>query len=569
MGKRFVLVRILRGIVSNGLALLGAWALLEVVKRLIEARAPGPVDWSVPANTRLGQDVPTVAELVGDRLGPTLELLVLVMVLAMVLGALHVALFRRSSPPGSRGVLSALRLVWLNFWTSVPPFYLYLLILLVFAIWLHILPSGSAPAGAGLVTRLRYLLVPGLVLSLIPGMVLANKGLRELEARGAGLTSGHPYLLPAHVFLYMSAEALRMVGLILALAALVDGRNISRSLLFAGTWMNDAPIVVGLAWVMVIIVVVSRVLADLVQAGDEYILHRAGAGSGIPADGVSSRRGSIFTLGLALAVFGALAALALLSPWTAGYDPYRPSLQERLVSPSLSHLLGADYVGRDIFSRVVHALRFEFLISLVALAGVVLIAAPWGAVAVYLRERRSWPWALVREAVMWPVRVLTAFPWVALAVLVYVYNTGGLGTESGRSLGPGEGFSVYLAALLLILVPRGVRMCTECFSATSPSVSVSRRAVASIAVLVPMVTAVAVFVSINLGMEGLAVQSPRPALGLMYLEFRDYLSTMSVATLVGVSLAAVLLVFSLLLAGECLLERMKVRSGRVWSRGLE
>jgi len=492
------------------------------------------------------------------------------MVLAMAMGALHVALFRRSSPPGSRGVLSALRLVWLNFWTSVPPFYLYLLILLVFAVWLHILPAGgSAPAGAGLVTRLRYLLVPGLVLSLIPGMVLANKGLREVEARGAGLTNGPRYLLPAHVFLYMSAEALRMVGLILALAAFVDGRNISSSLISWGMWANDAPVVIGLAWVMAIIVVVSRLVADLVQATDEYILHRAGAGSGIPADGVSSRRGTIFTLGLALAVFGALAALALLSPWTAGYDPLRPSLHERLASPSLSHLLGADYVGRDIFSRVVHALRFEFLMSLVALAGVATLSAPWSALAVYLRQRRSWPWALVREAVMWPVRVLTAFPWVALAVLVYVYNTGGLGTESAQMLEPHESLPVYLSILLIILVPRGVRMCVECFSATSPSVSVSRRAVASLAVLVPMVTAVAVFVSINLGMEGLAVQSPRPALGLMYLEFRDYLSTMSVATLVGVSLAAVLLVFSLLLAGEYLVDRMKVRSGRVWSRGLE
>jgi len=76
-------------------------------------------------------------------------------------------------------------------------------------------------------------------------------------------------------------------------------------------------------------------------------------------------------------------------------------------------------------------------------------------------------------------------------------------------------------------------------------------------------------VGINLGFLGLIVQPPRPTLGMMFFEMRDYVSTMSVAALTGVSLAGVLLVFSLLLAGECLLQRMKVRSGRVWSRGLE
>jgi|GEM_PF-2209348 len=96
-----------------------------------------------------------------------------------------------------------------------------------------------------------------------------------------------------------------------------------------------------------------------------------------------------------------------------------------------------------------------------------------------------------------------------------------------------------------------------------------RRAVASIAVLVPMVTAAAVFVGVNVSLLELGVQAPRPVLGLMAQEMRYYLGTMSVATVVSVPLASVLLVSSLLLAGEYLLDRMSVRSGRVWSRGIE
>jgi peptide/nickel transport system permease protein len=319
---------------------------------------------------------------------------------------------------------------------------------------------------------------------------------------------------------------------------------------------------------MVIMVVVSRLLADLVETADGYMLRRAGAADSAPADAMSSRKGSTFTLGLALVIFGALAALALFSPWTAGYSPYDQSLRERLASPSLSHLLGTDYVGRDIFSRIVHALRFEFLVSLVALAAVALISVPWGTLAAYLRGRSSWAWGLAREAIMWPVHVLTAFPWIALAALVFAYNFGIPGVE-GQPPEPDESTLVFIAALLLVFVPRGVRMCVECFSATPPLLSPLRRAIASMTVLVPMVIAAAVFLSINMGILGLGLVPPRPSLGLIFSEMRDYMGTLALVTLVCVPLVSVLLISSLLLAGEYLLDRMNVRSGRVWSRGIE
>jgi ABC-type dipeptide/oligopeptide/nickel transport system permease subunit len=88
-------------------------------------------------------------------------------------------------------------------------------------------------------------------------------------------------------------------------------------------------------------------------------------------------------------------------------------------------------------------------------------------------------------------------------------------------------------------------------------------------VLVPMVIAAAVFLRINMGILGLGLVPPRPSLGLIFSEMRDYIGTLAVVTLVCVPLVSVLLISSLLLAGEYLLDRMNVRSGRVWSRGIE
>lgn len=53
------------------------------------------------------------------------------------------------------------------------------------------------------------------------------------------------------------------------------------------------------------------------------------------------------------------------------------------------------------------------------------------------------------------------------------------------------------------------------------------------------------------------------------MEMRDYIGNLAVITSVWVPLIGVLLVSSLLWAGEYLTDRMEIGSGSVWSRGLE
>ena len=69
-----------------------------------------------------------------------------------------------------------------------------------------------------------------------------------------------------------------------------------------------------------------------------------------------------------LAVFGILllvlfAAMALLAPVLAPYDPAAIDLYHRLAPPSTAHWFGTDELGRDIFSRIVYGARLSLTVA--------------------------------------------------------------------------------------------------------------------------------------------------------------------------------------------------------------
>jgi peptide/nickel transport system permease protein len=65
---------------------------------------------------------------------------------------------------------------------------------------------------------------------------------------------------------------------------------------------------------------------------------------------------------------------AAFAPWLATHDPYFPILSDRLAAPGAEYWFGADELGRDIYSRVVHGSRLTLLI----VALVIVTSAPVG-----------------------------------------------------------------------------------------------------------------------------------------------------------------------------------------------
>jgi len=66
--------------------------------------------------------------------------------------------------------------------------------------------------------------------------------------------------------------------------------------------------------------------------------------------------------------------VAAFAPWIATHDPYLPTLTARLAAPSAEWWFGADELGRDIYSRLVHGSRLTLLI----VALVIVTSAPLG-----------------------------------------------------------------------------------------------------------------------------------------------------------------------------------------------
>ncbi len=88
------------------------------------------------------------------------------------------------------------------------------------------------------------------------------------------------------------------------------------------------------------------------------------------------------------AVFGlviliVLILIAIFAPIVAGQDPYFQDYSALKMPPSSDHLLGTDALGRDVWSRLVHATRVSISVGLVAVAIYTIIGTTLGAIAGY------------------------------------------------------------------------------------------------------------------------------------------------------------------------------------------
>ncbi|MGQ9477605.1 MAG: ABC transporter permease [Candidatus Bipolaricaulia bacterium] len=68
-------------------------------------------------------------------------------------------------------------------------------------------------------------------------------------------------------------------------------------------------------------------------------------------------------LAIGLVVVLLFVLVTLLAPWLAPYDPVNYLEGERLTSPSASHLMGVDNLGRDVLSRIIYGGRIALIVA--------------------------------------------------------------------------------------------------------------------------------------------------------------------------------------------------------------
>jgi len=114
-------------------------------------------------------------------------------------------------------------------------------------------------------------------------------------------------------------------------------------------------------------------------------------------------------------VLGLIALLALVGPWFVlwvhGFGYATQDLSNALATPSWTHPLGTDMLGRDVLVRLWHATRISLIVGILATAIAFLIGVTYGSIAGYMGGR-------VDEVMMRIVDVFYALPTLLLMVIL-------------------------------------------------------------------------------------------------------------------------------------------------------
>lgn len=95
----------------------------------------------------------------------------------------------------------------------------------------------------------------------------------------------------------------------------------------------------------------------------------------------TARQQPLAVIGAALLVL--FAAMALLAPLLAPYNPAAIDLHHRLATPDHAHFFGTDELGRDIFSRTMYGARLSLLVASSVVGCSLLLGLVFGGLAGY------------------------------------------------------------------------------------------------------------------------------------------------------------------------------------------
>ena len=223
-----------------------------------------------------------------------------------------------------------------------------------------------------------------------------------------------------------------------------------------------------------------------------------------------------------------LAVVAIFSPLIAPHVALEANFRKRNAPPAwtsegtMEYPLGADYIGRDVLSRVIFGSRISLMV-----AGIVLVAG--GFIGTMAGITAGYAGGMVDESLMRLVDLMFAVPFIIVALVAAVV------------FGP----SLHLVVILLLLFSwapfaRQIRgetlgLKTQDYVALAKVAGASPFRVAYKHILPGVVNTVMVLASLRVGSLiltesvlsylGVGIPAPNPAWGSMVSDGRDYIST--------------------------------------------
>ncbi len=261
------------------------------------------------------------------------------------------------------------------------------------------------------------------------------------------------------------------------------------------------------------------------------------------------RKNKEILLGLIIVVPFVFTALAvtianLLDVRITPYDPLQQNVGSSLGSPSASHIFGIDFLGRDVFSRIVAAIPNDVAVSL-SVVGLALV------VGVLIGSFAAFKGGLFEEVLMRFTDVIFSLPALLIAIVISV------------ALGPG--LTNMMVALMVIWWPPYARLARgEALRVSHQNYIEAARLAGQKTIkivfrhILPNISVtMLVYATLDLGTViltyaglsylGLSVRPPQPDLGEMISTSQDYLIAAPwLPVIPGFVIAIIVVGFSLL-----------------------
>lgn len=257
-----------------------------------------------------------------------------------------------------------------------------------------------------------------------------------------------------------------------------------------------------------------------------------------------------------LAVLGLFVICALFAPLLTPYDPIKTDLGNAFKAPSSENLLGTDWLGRDVFSRILYGSRISLAIGLISVTIGMLIGVPIGAVSGYYGGKFD----LFIQRV---IDILIAFPGILLAIVVVAVL--GVGVENVMVAVGIASVPIYTRLVrgsVLAVKEQGYVAAAKSLGIGDGRIIIRHimpNCLGPIIVQSTFQIATAILWAAGLGFLGLGAQPPDPEWGAMLSKGREFLRTAHhLTTYPGLAILFMVLGFNLL--GDGLRDALDPRS---------
>jgi peptide/nickel transport system permease protein len=273
-----------------------------------------------------------------------------------------------------------------------------------------------------------------------------------------------------------------------------------------------------------------------------------------------SRRFFRVFLSRPVAVIGSIIVLifvlcAIFPKFIAPYNPIEQNLDNTLSTPTGTHLLGTDTLGRDMLSRLIFGTRTAAMVGVVALSIAAISGMLLGLIAGYFG-------GITSAAIMRFIDALMVFPMILLAMAIASLLGGGIkNVMIAIGVGMMPGYARVMYGQAISVKENEYVFAAKAIGANNLRIMFRHIFPNCFPVMIVMITmniGITILAEAGLSFLGIGIEPPTPAWGAMVYEGYPYLISHPLLSFVP-GLAIMLVVFAFNMVGDSLRDTIDPR----------